>query len=92
MSTNILVQKYITKLKSYYSHKKVKPRVEMVSYIINSTQIRQQELAKTIGCSTGHLHQIIWLGKNLSNDELNAIDDLKLTAHQAYKKTHKNID
>ena len=80
------VESYIGRMKAYYKPQSIRERAKMVSYILAKTHMRYSELAQTIQCSTGHISELKFLAENLTDDELDAIDDLGIGVHTAYQK------
>lgn len=84
------VASYIGKLRAYYKPVSVYERATMVSYILNHSYYTMSELAGALKCSVGHIHQLKFLGDNLSVDELMALDELEISVSDAYNRFRQN--
>ena len=82
---------YLGKLKAHYTPPSVGQRAKMVSYILTYTMMTQTELAKAIGCSQGHINQLVFLAENAVDDEFVAMDDLKYSVNYAYRKLRERM-
>jgi hypothetical protein len=77
---------YINTLSAYYKPESIKKRAKMVSYILDATDLRYEDLARLVGVSTSHIFQLNFLAKKLTDDELRAIDDIGIGVFTAYQK------
>lgn len=50
-----------------------------------------EKLARTLGCSVGHIHQLIFLSEKATTEQLNAYAKEDMSVAEAYYKLREKI-